>query len=174
MKAKAYDQKTFFDEIFIHKINVDTCKDVIRELSATLYDSGAVTNQFQNAVLDREAVFPTGIPTKIPAALPHTDAEHCLKNALAVGILDKPVPFGLMGGEVDEIVDVNIVFMLSLPNPKSQVAVIQKMLEILRNDKTMELLIKNGREDVDAVRALLVDYFSNDEFGCSQEENNKK
>ena len=168
MKTKAHDQKTFFDEIFVRTLSVDTCSDVIRELSGTLYDSGAVTNQFKNAVLDREAIFPTGIPTKIPAALPHTDAEHCLKNALAVGILEKPVPFGLMGGEADETVDVEIVFMLSLPNPKSQVAVIQKMLEILRDDKTMELLIKNGSENVDAVKAMLVDFFS-DDFGCSQE-----
>ena len=174
MKTKAHDQKTFFDKIFVRTINVDTCNDVIRELSGMLYDSGAVTNQFQNAVLDREAVFPTGIPTKIPAALPHTDAEHCLQKALVVGILDKPVSFGLMGGEADETVDVKIVFMLSLPNPKSQVSVIQKMLGILRDDKTMELLIKNGREDVDAVSAMLIDFFSADDFGCSQEANNKE
>lgn len=169
METLHQTQKTFFEEIFILTLKEDSYINILIKLSEELFSSGIVTKKYQNALLERERSFPTGMPTAIPAALPHTDSEHCLKNALAIGILEEPVTFGLMGGEEGDTVDVKIVFMLSLPNPKSQIVIIQGMLEILRNDHMMQLLIKNGKENTNKAKKMLVDYFSKNDLHYSEE-----
>ncbi len=98
--------------------------------------------------------------TKIPTALPHTDSEYCLNKALAVGILENPVPFGLMGGEDGDVIKAKLVFMLSLPDPKSQIVIIQRILEMFRNGQTMAELLKLGEGDSNDVKQMLLSYFS--------------
>ena len=48
----------------------------LRGLSARLREIGAVTDSFEAAVLLREEKHPTGLPTIVPAAIPHTDRHH--------------------------------------------------------------------------------------------------
>ncbi|BBB48918.1 PTS system, galactitol-specific IIA component [Pelolinea submarina] len=153
-------EKSFFDLIVVDKMNVGTSTEVLEKLSGSLYAQKAVNEHFQAAVIEREHNFPTGMPTKIPAALPHTDSEYCLRKALAVGVLEKPVTFGLMGGEDGETIDTKMVFMLSLPNPKSQIVIIQKILEIFREEPTMEMLQRTGEKDPSELRKILTSYFS--------------
>ncbi len=164
------NRETFFNEIFVFSLNLDSDTEVLEKLSEVLIESGMVKKEFQEAVIKRENAFPTGIPTLIPAALPHADAGFCLESALAVGILETPVPFGLMGGENGDEVLVQAVFMLSLPDPKSQIAVIQRMLEMLRDGQTMQKLIKYGKDDICKVKATLSDFFSQDGLHYSEKE----
>ena len=63
-----------------------TKRQVLESLSSQLFASGMVKASFSGAVIKREEVFPTGLPTEpVGVAIPHTDSEHVLKNALAVG-----------------------------------------------------------------------------------------
>src|SRR5688572_13356611 len=82
-----------------------TKEEAILTLAALLRDGGYVKDSFGAAVLAREDVFPTGLPTQpVGVAIPHTDVEHVNNSALAVGILSQPVVFMEMGsfdGQVD-------------------------------------------------------------------------
>ncbi len=153
-------KKSYFENIFVNRLEADSSIKVLDVLAKMLSSTGAVKKQYRDAVIEREINFPTGMPTKIPAAIPHTDSKYCLKKALAVGILEKPVKFGLMGGEDGQTVDTNLIFMLSLPDPKSQVVIIQKMLEIFRNEQMMKRLLELGKKDILQMKEMLANYFS--------------
>ncbi|MBU5585366.1 PTS sugar transporter subunit IIA, partial [Enterococcus sp. S181_ASV_20] len=57
-------------------------------------DAEFVHPSYQQAVIERERIFPTGLPTKgINVAIPHTDSIHVKKEGFLVGVLEKPVTF---------------------------------------------------------------------------------
>ena len=76
---------------------------------------------------------PTGLPLdEMNAAIPHADIEHVIKPALAIAILDKPVPFRVMVNP-DETVDVTLIFLLALNKPHNQIEMLQKVAMVLQD-----------------------------------------
>ncbi len=163
MKDAMLMNEPFFDFVLVEKIKTTSSIEVLDKLSTTLFINGAVVSQFRNAVIERENNFPTGMPTKIPTALPHTDSEYCLKKALAVAILEEPVPFGLMGGEDGDVIKAKLVFMLSLPDPKSQIQIIQKILDMFRNEQIIAKMVELSERNINDVKNMLLKHFSETE-----------
>ena len=83
------DAKLTLNKDLIYFFNEKVDRDeAMMKLASLLKNGGFVKESFEKAVLDREKIFPTGLPTKpIGVAIPHTDAEHVNKGAMAVGIL---------------------------------------------------------------------------------------
>ena len=117
-------------------------EDVIRYLSAKLLDAGYVRDSFADAALSREAELPTGLVLggDINAAIPHTDVEHVLKPAVALATLSRPVIFRHMIAP-DEEVPVQLVFLLALEQPKTQVAMLQEVAGVLQNAQLIDELM---------------------------------
>ena len=78
-------------------IQAEDKETVIKTLSEKLLAQGFVKDSFYQNVLDREEVFPTGLPTIIPMAICHTESEHVISSAIAVGTVKSPVAFQEMG-----------------------------------------------------------------------------
>lgn len=129
--------------------------DVIRHLSARLLDAGYVRASFADAALSREAELPTGLVLggDVNAAIPHTDVEHVLKPAVALATLPYPVIFRHMIAP-DEEVPVQLVFLLALEQPKTQVAMLQEVASVLQNAQLIaELMSASSVTEVQAVLA---------------------
>lgn len=108
--------------------------DVILTLAGLLEDLGYVKDTFAQAVIDREKIFPTGLPTEpYGIAIPHTDAEHVNRGALAVGILEEPVKFVELGSSEDQTVDAHIVVMMAIPDPKAVVVFLGKLAGLFQD-----------------------------------------
>lgn len=118
---------TLSPDLVIIGLRAAHADDAIRDLSERLYAAGCVTAGFAAAAVRREGEFATGLPTAIPVALPHTDPEHCLRSAVAVGVLKQPVEFGEMGNHSNRL-PVEIVFVLSVSDPKDQVAWLRRLM----------------------------------------------
>jgi len=131
-------------------------EEAIEILSDKLRAQGYVDDDYSAAVIKREHEFPTGLPTPIPVALPHTDAGHCRRSALAVGILRAPVEFHEMGNPENTLA-VRAVFLLALADPKDQVGWLQRFMRGLRDQSFLERLTKTATEQevVDLVTAML-------------------
>jgi PTS system galactitol-specific IIA component len=85
---------------------------------------------------------PTGLPLggTINAAIPHTDIIHVVKPGVALATLKHPVIFKNMI-KPEEDVSVQLVFLLSLNHPKSQVEILQEIAGVLQKPETVEKLI---------------------------------
>jgi PTS system galactitol-specific IIA component len=126
----------------ILNLEATTSEDVIRTLGGRLLKLGCVKDDFIEATLAREASMPTGLPLggSINAAIPHVDIEYVNRPALALATLTKPVIFHNMV-ETDEEVPVQLVIMLALDQPKSQIEMLQQVAGVLQQPATIDRLM---------------------------------
>lgn len=115
-------------EAIILQMDATSSEDVIRNLGGKLRSLGFVKKDFVKATLEREANMPTGLPLsgRINAAIPHVDIEYVNKSALGLATLKQPVVFYNMV-ENDVEVPCQLVIMLALDAPKSQVEMLQSV-----------------------------------------------
>lgn len=129
-------------------------EEVIRHLFEKLHSLHYVKASYLEAVLDREKVYPTGLPlAKTGVAIPHTDSEHVLKPSIAISVLDKPISFSVMGSP-DTKVDVEIVLMLAISDPKKQIVMLQRLMAVFQDEQAMEA-IKSAQREEDVVDLLM-------------------
>lgn len=113
---------------------------VIRLLGERLQSAGYVHETYVPAVLDREAIFPTGLPLgEIDVAIPHTDTVHVITPGIAVATLVNPVSFGQMGSP-EESVSARIVFLLAMKDPQAQVNLLSNLVEIFQKADVLQAL----------------------------------
>ena len=140
------------EAVLVH-VAAATSTDVIETLGGILHRSGYVKPGFVEATLAREASMPTGLPLggSVNAAIPHVDAEYVTRQALALATLKDPVIFRNMV-DPDSEVPVQLVIMLALDNPKSQVDMLQQVAEILQSASIVDrLMLATTPSDVMAV-----------------------
>lgn len=150
---------TLFDpKIILFDVEADDSTDLLRKLSARLLEEGYVKESFAEAVIEREKIYPTGLPTPgVMVALPHTKPEHVIKPGILVANLKKSVLFKEMGSGINDIAT-ELVFMLAVNDPSSQVDVLKKLMQIFSKE---EVLIKlkysnNEAEIIDILEAQMV------------------
>ena len=142
------------DAILIH-ISAQDAAEVVRRLSEKLMEKGYVRDSFADAALAREAELPTGLMLggDVNAAIPHTDVEHVIRPAVALATLARPVIFRHMIDPTEEV-PVQIVFLLALEQPKSQVTMLQEVAGVLQNATLIERIMAASTADqiIDALQ----------------------
>jgi galactitol PTS system EIIA component len=126
---------------------------IIRRLGERLNQQGYVTDGFIDATLLREATMPTGLPLggEYNAAMPHVDLEYVYKPAIALATLKNPVIFHHMVMNEEEV-PVQLVIMLALDQPKSQIEALQQVANVLQNpDVVSGLIAAQNPEEVIAI-----------------------
>jgi PTS system galactitol-specific IIA component len=132
---------------------VETDKaEAIQTLAAGFYTLDYVRDGYVENVIKREDQFPTGLGTSIPVALCHTEAHFVKQSALAVGTLITPISF-LEMGSLDHSVNVEIIFLLALNDPKQQVPWLRKMASLFK-DEQMLRTIKDSKDPKKLVEIL--------------------
>ncbi len=133
-------------------MQTSTKEDAIKMLSDPFYELDYVREGYYEHVIEREKNFPTGLPTAIPVAVCHTEAEYVKQSALAVGTLLRPIAFQEMGTP-ERMVQAEIIFLLALNDPKQQVPWLKKMASIFKDRKTLEM-IRNASDPMELAQAL--------------------
>lgn len=148
-------------ELILVGMEATTAEQAIRGLAENMQSKGYVKETFVEAVLKREAAYPTGMPTEVPVGMPHTDVEHCIKPGIALGILKSPVTFQAMG-DPTQSVSVHLVFLLSVVNPSSQVKLLRKLIDFFQQSAKMNLLA--AAVSADAALAMLLENLNVDDL----------
>ena len=126
----------FSKELILLNLDSRTAEQAIRTLSCQLEAHGYVKPTFCDAVIEREKIYHTGLPVDpMGVAIPHTDPEHVNHMGIALGVLQTPVKFGLMGGEGD--IDVDLIFLMALQNCKSQISMLQSLADFVCQDESI-------------------------------------
>ena len=111
---------------------VGTAPELLRRMAGVAQVAGYVHPGFADAVVERETRFPTGLPTPVPAAIPHTDPGFVARPGLVAALLGEPVGFGEMASS-DRVVPARLVVMLLVDDPEQQVATLGAVIAVLQD-----------------------------------------
>ena len=105
------------------KVGLDAAdeEDALRQMSAEFVALGVAKDSFPEALLERERVYPTGLPAiAFDIAIPHCASENVKETSMGVAVLAHPVEF-LQMGSPEITLHPEILFMLAIKDPKKQI-----------------------------------------------------
>ena len=138
-------------ELVVMDMRASSDQNAIEILAHRLLEVGYVKERYVQAVKDREKAFCTGLALSEGCiALPHTDSIHVNKEAVAIGVLRKPVTFGEMGTQ-DDKVDVQLMFMLAIRKSDCQIDFLGEMIDALQAPGRLNS-IRNAASPEEVVR----------------------
>lgn len=142
-------------KLVLPNLVADTPESAIRQLGALLVDEGYTDESYTEAVLTREAAYPTGI--EFPAygvALPHGEHDAVCRAAIAFGICSKPVRWRQMDDFSQEI-EVDVVALIGITDPEEHLDVLGKLIRAFSDEALAKRLVALG--DAAYIAELLCD-----------------
>lgn len=131
------------EDLVLMEVDAKDKFDLLRQAARCLQTHGYVKESYADAVIEREKVFATGLPTVMGGvAIPHTDVEHVNTPAVCIVRLKKPVDFVIMGDDT-ETVSVDCIFMLAMKEAHAQLTLLQNLMGILQDADALKL-VKEG------------------------------
>lgn len=132
-------------EDFIHlDISEKDYESVIKKLGKTMERNNYVKETFINAVIEREKIYPTGLPSsKLSVAIPHTDTKHVKKSSISIGILKEPIEFKMMGN-IKKSLKVKIVLLLAIKDSAMQIDLLKKLMTVIQNGQLLSDIYNAG------------------------------
>lgn len=142
--------------LVIMDADMESAEDCIRTAGNLFFEYGYVEEGYVDEVLEREKVYPTGLPGKgISIAIPHTTNKLVNKPAIGVIIPRKPVRFAMMGTK-DNMLDCEIIMPLVIKDSNSQIATLRKLMSIIQDGELLRRIrdSKNEEEVLDCLGIL--------------------
>jgi len=152
-------KKLFNESLVFIDYDVKNAEDLINKISQYLLEKEMVLPSYEQAVLNREKIFPTGLPTTpFPVAIPHGDAEHVITPCIVVVKPKNPIEFGEMGS-LDRKVNARYVFMLVIKKAEDQLVLLQSMVDMFMNREAMFSLdeAKTKKEIIKVLSSYLLE-----------------
>lgn len=141
------------DDLIFIDVEAGTSDEVFRKLGGVLTEKGFGKETYVQALIDREAEYPTGLNIDgCGIAIPHTPADFVNESATCIGILKNPVNFLEMG--TDEDVAVKMVFVLCVTDPQKHMEQLQRIVSIIQDKSVLEKLQKtrNVNEIIEIIK----------------------
>lgn len=127
--------------LILTEVDAQSYEDVMKVLGGTLIREGYAKDTYIEGLIEREKEYPTGLDVGgFGVAIPHTNVSHVNKQGIAIGILKKPVTFVQMGTD-DEMVDVNLVFMLAVVDPAAHMEQLQRIISIIQDKEVLQSIV---------------------------------
>ena len=147
---------SFIEELSLVRPQVADRDELLTLLADSGLARGYVGEGFREALLEREASFPTGLPTPLTSAIPHADTRFVRRPGLVAALLGIPLRFGEMGGAGREV-EVELVVLLLVDEPQAQVQVLSQLLRVLQAPDLRTILerVRTPRQLADVLDRLL-------------------
>ena len=121
-------------------INFSSCQHALVHIGEEMLAKGVVYESYPQALIEREATFPTGIALERHAvAIPHCEAVHAISPAIYLIRPDTPVNF--QQADDDEEIAVSLIIALIVENPTAQLKLLRRLFSELQNPNTIEALL---------------------------------
>ncbi|MGV0368784.1 hypothetical protein HMPREF3056_07135 [Corynebacterium sp. HMSC056F09] len=135
------------------RLHVESQAELFKVLGNAAIEAGYAKPEYVDALLAREAEYPTGLPISGGVAIPHTSAEFVTGNTIAVATLDTPVIFHEMGGDADSTLEVSTVLLLILGQADMHVKLLSQLIKKIQKSDFVEEL--QAAPDAEALAAIL-------------------
>lgn len=128
-------------------------EEMLCSVSQVLKKKNFINQGFYEALIDREKSFPTGLElAHINIAIPHTDVEFVKEPFIYFVKLADEIDFYQMGSD-DQQVTVSVVMVLGIKNPKEQVGLLSKLMELFSDKNFVRQVVKT--EDKENILGLV-------------------
>lgn len=122
-----------------------TKDDALNHIGQFLTQQGMVKDTFSQAIIDREAEFPTGIDLGFGGvAIPHCDATHAITPCMYLIKTANPVSFIQATG--DEI-STNLIIALVVTDPQDQIKLLTNLFKGMQDQEFYNGLINSTDEN---------------------------
>lgn len=129
-----------YENIRILHVEEKNREVLLKELAEYAIRNGLAKEGYENAIIEREKHFPTGISAITGIAIPHADQQYTIQESVVIALLENDCVFGEMAS--DRFIDVSIVFMLILNNNK-QVEALSRLVQIIQSEKQIQSLYQD-------------------------------
>lgn len=117
--------------------DVRTSEEAIRLMAGRLQECGYVEEGYAEMVIEREKVFPTGLPGKaMSIAIPHTDPTLVNRAAIGVIVPKESVEFDMMG-EPGTKLDVKLIMPLVIKDSDQQIELLKAMMHVIQDSERL-------------------------------------
>lgn len=132
----------FDQNLLLPQIEVSSSVEALKKMSQLLYRYGYVKHSYLESIIEREKKYPTGLPSDKPmVAIPHTNFELVNKTTFCIATLSQPVEFECMENSSKRI-PIEIIIMLAIREPKGQIEMLQKIVDIIQNQSIKNKLMQ--------------------------------
>lgn len=141
------------DLVFLD-VEADNAEGLLRTLAGAALEKGYVKEGYADAVLERERLYPTALPTQVlKVAVPHSmDRDLVNRSVIVVATLKHPVNFKEMGEGINDV-PVDVVFMLAVCGSKDQLTILQKIVGMFSDPNAMTD-VKNASSRCELIAAI--------------------
>jgi PTS system galactitol-specific IIA component len=130
------------EDCIIENLEAATKEEAIAAMCRILFSKGYVKDSFEAAILERERLYPSGLPMEgHKIAIPHTDAEHVNESVILFARLAEPVEFSSMG-DPDEKIQVQLVSMFALKEKKKIGFLLDVLINAYSDNDTLDAILK--------------------------------
>lgn len=121
-------------------INFSSCQHALVHIGEEMLAKGVVHESYPQALIEREATFPTGIALEHHAvAIPHCEAVHA--KSPAIYLIRPETPVNFQQADDDEEIAVSLIIALIVENPTAQLKLLRRLFSELQNPSTIEALL---------------------------------
>jgi len=129
--------------LFFTNLKKENKNDVLEFMGNNLFENGYVKENYTSSIINREREYPTGLPsTTFSIAIPHTDHDLVNTTTISVATLADTVEFDNMADN-QESLDVKVIIMLAISEPKGQIEMLQKITGIIQDEDLKQNMIKS-------------------------------
>ncbi|OCG14590.1 hypothetical protein A9G28_05180 [Gilliamella sp. Fer1-1] len=133
--------------LFEDNLTFDNQLAALTYISEQLQQKNLVKQSHLKALLEREALFPTGIAfDNYAVAIPHCEAEHA--NSPAIFILRTQLPVEFNRADDDSTVDVSLIISLVVTSPKDQIELLKALFSNLQNKEFYQFLLNAPQNEI--------------------------
>lgn len=138
------DQMKFTDllarELILDDLRARDRDDALVQMAQFLVNRGNCEPPFVQAILDREAAHPSGLPmSDVKIAIPHTDTTYVQQSAILFARLREPVEFRSMG-DPEERLSVSLISMFALKEKKRIGDLLETLLTVYQDPAVLRTL----------------------------------
>lgn len=121
-------------------IHLTDSQQALHHIGKTMLEKNIVTDDYPAALLNREAMYPTGIALdQHGIAIPHCEAQYAKSPAIYLIRPDLPVSFRRADDE--DNIAASLIIALIVTNPNEQIDLLRRLFAKLQISKTVEALL---------------------------------
>ena len=116
----------------------DTSFDAIKYGAALLKEADLVTDDYGKQLIEREAIYPTGIESITNFSICHTEIEYSKADGICVLIMKDNVEFHNMV-EKEKTLPIKVVFLLASDTANGHMNLLQNIISVMADEKTADV-----------------------------------